>query len=177
MKTLIKIAAISVSLLIFSGCAGAYSNAYKVKTPKPLAHTVKVFEHKDTINKPVYFENQESIYQKPLQQVDKQLAETFYASAVYGKNKGYKYFVIVEEKINNLGGFPINNFENIKNLCNWEYNNAKRNYKPEQLCWDEHSKSLIGSYIGFEVRYFKKPIPGLFLYNIDEVIEETEKYL
>jgi hypothetical protein len=172
-----SISTVFVVLFSLSGCAGAYSKSYEMKTPQPLAHVVKVYEHDDTLHEPIYFENKTKVSRKDLKQMNKQLAETFYAAAIYGKEKGYKYFAIVEEKTNNLEGFPVNDFLNMKKICNWEVANAKKHYKPELLCWDKHSKSLIGSYIGFEVRFFKEPIPGVFLYNIDETIAQTKTML
>ena len=171
MKTLIKIAAISVSLLIFSGCTAA--TFQKMQTPKPLKNEITVVTPKDPEDKRVWIRNENDIIGKTIKEIDYQLAETFYAAAIHGKNLGYSYFAITAKSMNNLAGFPINNFDNVVQFCNWEKENKA--YRPKPLCYEE---GIMGGYsVELEVRYFKEPIPGLFLYNIDEVIKETEKYL
>ena len=175
MKTMIKITVISAILLIFSGCTPA--TFQQIKTPKPLKSEITIITPKDKENKTVWIENKESTLNDSLQIKYQKIAETFYAAAIHGKQKGYSYFAITAKNMNNLSGFPINNFDNVIAFCDFEKTTAKKYYKPRPICWSK-SGGLFDLYtVKLQVQYFKEPIPGLFLYNINEVIAETEKYL
>jgi hypothetical protein len=175
MKDLIKICISATFLLLISGCTPA--TFQKIQTPKPLKHEIIVITPKDKENKTVWIRNEESTLHNSLQVKYQKMAETFYATAIHGKNLGYSYFAITAENMNNLSGFPINSFDNVIAFCDFERITAKKYYKPRPICWS-HSGGLFDLYdIRLQVQYFKDPIPGLFLYNIDEVITQTEKYL
>jgi hypothetical protein len=170
MKKLINICIGTAFLLLIGGCTPA--TFQKAQTPKPLKNEITIVTPKDSEDKRVWIKHDSSAVNKSIKEIDYQLAETFYAAAVHGKRLGYSYFAITAESMNNLSGFPINNFNNIVQFCNWEKENKA--YRPGPLCY---KKGIIGYSVELEVKYFKNPIPGLFLYNIDEVITQTEKYL
>ena len=170
MKNLIKVAVISVSLLIFSGCTPATFQS--VKAPGT-GHEIKIAIPKDKKDKRVWIRNTISFNGLSWDKRRKIFAETFYTAAKYGKDRGYSYFAITKKTMNNLNGFPINNFNNAMDFCEWEDTNKA--YRPRPLCLT--GEGLISISANLEVQYFKEPIPGLFLYNIDEVIAETKKYL
>jgi hypothetical protein len=176
MKTLIKITAVTVILLVFSGCTAA--TFQKMQTPKSLKNEITVIIPNDKENKTIFFDNSNNNIGKSKVETDRQFAETFYAASIYGKQKGYSYFAITSKNINNLSGYPINSFENVLDYCNFEKESGKKHYKPRPICWAEDGSGLFDLYsIELKVQYFKEQIPGLFLYNIDEVIKETEKFL
>ena len=174
MKNLVKITIISAVLFILSGCATATFQT--VKTPKPLKNEITLITKKG--DKIKVFEHEGDTKHKSIKDSSIDLAETFYTAAIYGKQQGYAYFAITSQNMNNLSGYPLNSFDNVLEYCNFEKESSKKNYKPRPVCWAEDETGLLDLYsVKLKVQYFKKPIPGLFLYNIDEVISQTEKYL
>ena len=175
MTTFLKTGIATTFLFFFAGCTPA--TFQKIQTPKPLKNEITVITPKDRENKTVWIRNEDSTLHDDLQTKYRKMAETFYAAAIHGKDLGYSYFAITAENMNNLSGFPINNFENVIAFCDFERITAKKHYKPRPVCWSD-SGGLFDLYsIKLQVEYFKTPVPGLFFYHIDEVIAQTERYL
>jgi len=176
MKFLSNILLTIVTVFIFTGCMAA--TFHKMQTPKPMKDEVTLIIPKDKENKTRIFRNESNRLKKSLREIDRQIAEAFYSAAVYGKQQGYDYFALTSKNMNNLAGYPINDFDNLIKYCHFEKKSAKKYYKPRPVCWAENETGLFDLYtVKINVKYFKKPIPGLFLYNVDEVIKKTEKYL
>jgi type II secretory pathway pseudopilin PulG len=151
---------------------------HNIKTPKILKSKITVVIPKDKDNKNIFFDNDDNYLKKSDNDIKRQLAETFYAAAIYGKQRGYSYFAITAKNMNNLNGYPINSFDNIISFCDWEKENSKKNYKPRPICWAKNGSGLFDLYsVKLKVRYFKDTVPGLFFYDINEVIKQTEKYM
>jgi len=169
---IIKIALVSIVLMFMNGCTPA--TFLQVKTPIPLKSKIQVVVPKDKKNKNIKVQNLEDfIWDKS--KMPKQLAETFYTAAIYGKQHGYSYFAITKKNTDNLSGFPINSFDEMLKYCQLK---GKGHFR--SMCWNYNRNGesiIIGDSVSLKVRYFKKPIPGLFLYNIDETIKQTEKII
>lgn len=173
---ILKIAFLPALAFMLSACTPA--TFQKLKTPKPIKSEITVIIPKDKKNKTVWIQNDNSNRKnKNAQIVYQEIAETFYAAAIYGKNKGYSYFALTSANINNLKGFPINTIDNLIGLYKFEKKDAKKYYKPEQLVSQDSDSIFDANTIELQLQYFKKPIPGLFFYNIDEVIQQTDKYM
>ncbi len=163
-------------LLLVNGCT--FVTFHKVKTPKPVKSEIIVSVPKDKENKTIWVRNDSfSSKDKEINTINKKIAETFYVAAIYGKQKGYDYFALTNDNLNNLNGFPINTLDNLIELYKFEEEDAKKYYKPRQLISSRHGSILSSSFLRLQLQYFKKPIPGLFFYNIDEVIQQTDKYM
>jgi len=174
MNMLIKTALVASVGLVLSACTPA--NFYTVQTPKPVKSTIKVVVPKDTEIKWVKIDNQDNfIWDKTGKEMPRQLAETFYTAAVYGKQHGYCYFAVTKKNTNNLSGFPINDFNEMLRYCQLKGRGHFRS-----MCWnyDHNGESIVSNHtVHLKVQYFKKQIPGIFLYDIKQTIKETEKYL
>lgn len=164
MKNLIKLSVIASVVFLFSGCGALL----QVKTPKPLKNEILVSKE----GADYAFSNRAEFDDKEKSKMKAQLAETLYTAATYGKQQGFKYFAITKKNISNLNGFPINSFENLVRYCNLKGRGHFRS-----MCWNYNNNSegifTLGS-VDLRIRYFKKAVPGLFLYNIDDTIEKTQ---
>jgi hypothetical protein len=171
MKTTTKVILASISIAILSGCTPA--NFYTIKTPQKLKSKIKVVVPKNKDTKWVYIDNLDNfIGDKTGKEMTRQLAETFYTTAIYGKQHGYKYFAIIKEHTNNLDGFPINDFEQMLRYCN-----LKGHYRSRCFAY-EHKESIITNHaVSLKVQYFKEPIPGIFMYDIEQTIQESKRYI
>ena len=165
MKNLLKILVVASIMFLMSGCGALI----QVQTPKPLKNEISVGDE----GKGEYsFTNRAEVV-KGKKGLDSQLAETLYTAAVYGKQNGFSYFAITKKNISNLNGFPINNYENLLKYCDLKGRGHFRS-----LCWDykHDSEGIITmNSVDLKVKYFNKPIPGLFLYSIDEMIKDSVK--
>jgi len=170
MKRIVSAGTLWMFVLLFEGCTPA--TFHQIQTPKPLKSEITLVLPKDPEDKRVWIKNNTSLRGVSLEEVDRQMAETFYAAAIYGKRQGYRYFAVTAKSMNNLQGFPINSFDNVVAFCNWEKTNEA--YRPRPLC---RRHGILSGNVRLEVIYFKKPLPGLFLYNVDEVIRQTAPYL
>lgn len=172
-----KIAFLPTLVFILSACTPA--TFQKLKTPKPIKSEITVVIPKDKENKTIWIRNDNSDRSnKNIQVVNQEIAETFYAAAIYGKRNGYKYFALTNGNVNNLNGFPINTLDNLIGLYQFEEEDAKKYYKPRQLVSQGHGKSIFDvNTIRLQLQYFKKPIPGLFFFNINKVIQQADKYI
>ena len=173
MKRVRKVALILSSGLALVGCTPA--NFYTVQTPKPVKSTIKVVVPKDTETKWVKIDNRDNfIWDKSGKEMPRQLAETFYTAAVYGKQHGYRYFAVTQKNTNNLSGFPINDFNEMLRYCQLK---GKGHFR--SMCWDYDNNGqgiIVNRSVYLKVQYFKEPVPGIFLYNIEQTMKETEKY-
>lgn len=166
MKNLLKISVIASIMFLVSGCGALI----QVQTPKPLKNEILVGDE----GKGEYSFTNRAEIEKDKRGLDSQLAETLYTAAVYGKQNGFSYFAITKKNISNLNGFPINNYENLLKYCNLKGRGHFRS-----LCWDYNHDSegiITMNSVDLKVKYFKESVPGLFLYNIDETIEETRDH-
>ncbi len=164
MKNLLKISFIASIMFLMSGCGALI----QVQTPKPLKNEILVG---DEGSGEFSFSNRADIERKTKKGLDSQLAETLYTAAVYGKQNGFQYFAITKRNISNLNGFPINDYENLLKYCELKGRGHFRS-----LCWDYNHDSegiITMNSVDLKVKYFKESVPGLFLYNIEETIEET----
>ena len=92
MKKLINICIGTAFLLRIGGCTPA--TFQKAQTPKPLKNEITVITPKNEENKTVWIRNEESTLHNSLEIIYQKMAETFYATAIHGKNLGYSYFAI-----------------------------------------------------------------------------------
>ena len=164
MKNLLKIVAVASIMFLMSGCG----ILIQVKTPKPLKNKILVGREG---NGQYSFTNRADIG-KHKKGLGFQLAETLYTAAVYGKQKGYSYFAITKKNMSNLNGFPINNYKNLLKYCDLDGGHFR------SMCWNYNNDSqgiITADSVDLKVKYFKKPIPGLFLYNINQTIKNTVK--
>ena len=171
MKTLIKTIILTVATaFIMNGCAAI--SPVEFKAEKPISHEITIVKEKNS--EKYYF-----YYQKRIQrdQFDAdlkiQMNETFYTAASLGKKNGYKYFALVNDKINNLQGYPINTVEGLLKYATLK---NKANFKVE-LFNDKGYAVVKDSHIDLRIIYVKDAIPGMFLFSCDDVIEETSKAL
>ena len=165
MKNLLKILVVASIMFLVSGCGALI----QVQTPKPLKNEILVG---DEGKREYSFANRAEVA-KDKKGLDSQLAETLYTAAVYGKQKGFQYFAITKKNVSNLNGFPINNYGNLLKYCELKGRGHFRS-----LCWDYNHDSegiITMNSVDLKVKYFKKSIPGLFLYSIDETIRNTVK--
>jgi len=159
---------------LVAGCTPA--NFQEFNSPSALSGKIRIITPKDKKDKRVWFENSNRIDGE--EATVRQIAETFYAAAVYGKRHGYRYFALTNDNVNNLGGFPLNTLNNIIGMLRFEMADAKRYYKPRQLLNQHHNRSIFsGRHVYLQVRYFKRPIPGSFLFDIDETIRQAKRYM
>lgn len=160
---------------LVNGCTPA--NFQEFSSPAALSGKIRIITPKDKSDKRVWFENQNRIEGE--KDTIRKVAETFYAAALYGKRRGYRYFALTNDNINNLGGFPVNSLNNIIGMLRFELADAKRYYKPRQLLNQHHKRRGIfaGHRVYLQVRYFKRPIPGTFLFHIDETIRQAKRYM
>ena len=163
MKNLLKISVVVSIMFLMSGCGALI----QVQTPKPLKNEILVGDE----GKGEYSLTNRAEVEKGKKGLDTQLAETLYTAAVYGKQKGFQYFAITKKNVSNLNGFPINDYENLLKYCDLKGRGHFRS-----LCWDYNHDSegiITMNSVDLKVKYFKEPIPGLFLYSIDEMIKDT----
>ncbi len=128
MRKLILLTVVLVSSLLFSGCAGM---TYGTRIGKGLSDSKTGFEYAAyktdegdyLINADILSKNK-TLYKKynkiyggfnaKSAKAAQKKKEVFYAylraAAKETKKMGYDYFAITNPEINNLGGFPINNF-------------------------------------------------------------------
>jgi len=79
----------------------------------------------------------------------------------FGRERGYSYMAIVNKKMNNLSGYPINNENALM-----EYFDLYRtaHFKPKVI--DKRGGIIADSWGKLKVVYLKEKIPGLFLWRL-----------
>gem|GEM_PF-4985323 len=81
-----------------------------------------------------------------------------------GKENGYVCFGIVNEGMNNLAGFPINDMRNMRKYFSLY---GKANYSPNIVGKGSRPRYLFHNHhLKLRVVYFKEELPGLFLWRV-----------
>lgn len=116
-----------------------------------------------------------SAYEK---QYSQYIAETLYTVSTYGKQNGYSHFAIVNEKMNNLVGYPINSYQGLVQYGRLvPIMKNREDFNPDIFGGNGEETIIVNGRIEMKVIYLKEPIEGLFLYNIDETVTDTKKAL
>jgi len=90
------------------------------------------------------------------------IKEALHKAEDFGRERGYPYMAIVNYKMNNLSGYPINNENALMEYFNL-YDTA--HFKPNIV--GRESGSLIHNHrVKLKVVYLKEKIPGLFLWRL-----------
>lgn len=158
MKNIMKVLVlVSMTLLWVTGCTSGKS----VQVPSDYPQNVKIFEANDGF---VLFTNQLDISDKK-NAFKKSYESLFGAFVKYGESKGYKYFAITNEDVNNLQGFPINTMKDfyVYNLKGKFNQTGKTGYS-----------FLKGSTFEFKIVYFKEKPSNLFLFNVENIKNEIK---
>lgn len=147
MKKAIKYAILGATALFMSGCGGAM-NSVKVTKKKDNFYSYSTVYAFHNSNNNIFYN----------------IKVELLMAAQEGKKNGFKYFAVINKNVNNLQGFPINKPKDLHEFCQ-----AYRIYKKADFyklrCPD------IGGVEGVKVVYFKEPIPGLALYNIERILK------
>jgi len=110
---------------------------------------------------------QKSYHRKGVPQMKSILQET----ALYGLKNDYSYVAIVNSGVNNLSGFPINDWANMKKYLKLL---DKEDYRIAFKFSEENGRVLVNDRIYLEVVYFKKSIPELFIWNLRKLRRDTK---
>jgi hypothetical protein len=99
------------------------------------------------------------------------LEGVLHAAATFGLNNGYKYMALVTGNVNNLSGFPFNDWKNLKKYASLEPRiKGSGNYNPivfNEEGLEQNNKPTI------EVVYFKEAHPGVFLWDLRKLKRDT----
>lgn len=103
----------------------------------------------------------------------KSLAETLFVASEYGQKEGYKYFAIVNDKANNLSGYPINSYKGLVQYGKlYRLMKNREDFKVE--FFNDKGKPLVyNKKVNMRVVFFKENVPGVFLFNIEDTLKET----
>ncbi len=150
------------AMVMFSGCTGV---APEIKVPaganKNVEVTNKSWGVKFKSQKVTGSERTKFIYPA---------REVFNTASLVGLSQGYTHMAIINSGINNLSGFPINDWENMEKylkLYKYKHYNNKAHFT-------KGSKKLIyNRRVILRISYFKEAVPGLFLWDLEKLKKDT----
>lgn len=161
MKTLIKFTIITIMALFFVGCAA--------RTPQNLTfHGQKVDNRLEVVE---VEEGDSSVVEMTIDRRRNPLdiVEILETAVNYANHYDYKYMAIVRKGFNNLTGMPINTFKAINQYRSVASHGFSYNGRGDPL---QISKGRT-----FKLHFFKEKIPGLFLFNINDLDKEMKAFV
>jgi len=162
MKKKLFISLSIVSLFSLLGCATPKSN---VIVPKGINPDITIRTYENT-----YVIRAHSDSFKMNKRIES-FRQTFNAAAKFGLFKGYTYMALVNPKTNNLSGFPLNDWKNLKKYI--KLDNTKH-YRPDYKYVKNYNKLYNNNRVAIRAVYFKEAKPGLFLWNLKKLYRDTK---
>jgi hypothetical protein len=161
-KVIYFIMVIAVSVIV-SGCVESGS---KVKIPDSVKtdRLDRVFALGD--NEYVFKGEYANSYPERI----KTLKSVMHSIATFGLENGYKYMALLNEKNNNLYGFPFNDWKNLKAYADLSPKISGGDFKP--VVFGKGGLVNDGR-TEIKVLYFKEAHPGLFLWDLRKLKKDT----
>jgi len=171
MKKILNLVIVALAAMLISGCAGSST---MVKVPGVNPDRVTIWDQDEGKGK-VHFVSERKYYSlengTKRDKYAKGVKIALNAAALYGLSKGYTYLAVINNGINNLSGFPLNNFETLSRYLKLE--DRKGTHFKVRTEGSEGHDFLIKSGVTLQVIFMKNKVPGLFLWDLQKLRRDT----
>jgi hypothetical protein len=162
MKKILNLVIVAFAAMVMSGCASMVN----VKGVNPDKVTIWDGEKEN-----MFRINPTSSGYKQMNKIH-DVKRGLNATAKLGLSKGYKYMSLVNRGVNNLNGFPFNNWESLKKYM--LLHKTLKNESHFRIRTNGTGNNFLvnsGTYI--KVVFLKNKIPGLFLWDLEKLKRDT----
>ena len=167
MKNFLSLMIVAVAMIVISGCS---SKMVKVEGVNPDKVTIwDNGKQKFTFNPKRDYWNASQGTKRDKYFYGVKMALN--AASIYGLQSGYTHLAIVNNGINNLSGFPINDWATLSKYGKLE-DRANTHFKVKTE-GSEGKYFLIKNGVTLEVVFLKNKVPGLFLWDLQKLRRDT----
>ncbi len=106
---------------------------------------------------------------KPSETLKNAMKPVFYSIAKFGLSKNYRYMAVVNDRFNNLSGYPVNSWKALESYMKLY---GTKHYRPsitDKGGIESHGRASV------KVVYFKKRPKGLFLWDLKQLERDTQQ--
>ncbi len=158
MRKLLSLFLASILTIGLTGCASKKTRIAKIEE----AGYKPIYVHKDKDD--IYYIASDNRVKDYASDGFSEFAKVIAIAKKIGKENGYVCFGIVNEGMNNLTGFPVNDLQNMKKYFALY---TKAHYSPNIVGKGNRPRHLFyRHYLNLRIVYFKEELPGLFLWKI-----------